>query len=32
LVVEEAIYYGLTVLVSKNCGARELVENNKIGF
>jgi glycosyltransferase involved in cell wall biosynthesis len=32
LVVEEALYFGLPVLVSKNCGVVELVEDNVNGF
>ena len=32
LVVEEALYFGLPILVSKNCGSRELVEEGKNGF
>jgi len=32
LVVEEALYFGLPVIVSKNCGASELIENFKNGF
>jgi len=32
LVVEEALYYGIPVLVSNYCGSSELVENGKNGF
>ena len=32
LVVEEALYFGLPVIVSENCGSSELVENGKNGF
>lgn len=32
LVVEEALYHGLPVIVSQNCGVSELVENSKNGF
>jgi len=32
LVVEEALYFGLPVIVSKNCGACELIEDGKNGF
>lgn len=32
LVVEEALYFGLPVIVSENCGSSELVENCKNGF
>lgn len=32
LVVEEALYFGLPVMVSKNCGSVELVKNGVNGF
>jgi glycosyltransferase involved in cell wall biosynthesis len=32
LVVEEALYFGLPVIVSQNCGAVELVENERNGY
>ncbi len=32
LVVEEALYFGLPVIISENCGARELIQNEKNGF
>jgi glycosyltransferase involved in cell wall biosynthesis len=32
LVVEEALYYGLPVLISNKCGARELIKDNYNGF
>lgn len=32
LVVEEALYFGLPVIVSNNCGACELIENGINGF
>lgn len=32
LVVEEALYFGLPVIVSKNCGSCELIENGVNGF
>lgn len=32
LVVEEALYFGLPVVVSKNCGSVELVNNGKNGY
>ena len=32
LVVEEALYFGLPVIVSQNCGASELIENGVNGF
>jgi glycosyltransferase involved in cell wall biosynthesis len=32
LVVEEALYFGCPVLISKNCGSRELIENGVNGF
>ncbi len=32
LVVEEALYFGLPVIVSKNCGSVELVENDVNGY
>lgn len=32
LVVEEAIYFGLPVMVSKNCGSMELVKNGVNGY
>jgi len=32
LVVEEALYFGLPVIVSKHCGACELIEDGKNGF
>ena len=32
LVVEEALYFGMPVMVSENCGASELVKNGENGF
>jgi len=32
LVVEEALYFGVPVMVSKNCGASELIKNGVNGF
>ena len=32
LVIEEALYNGVPVIISKNCGSSELVENGKNGF
>jgi glycosyltransferase involved in cell wall biosynthesis len=32
LVVEEALYFGLPVIVSSNCGCSELIENGKSGY
>lgn len=32
LVTEEALYFGLPVLISQNCGASELIENDTNGF
>jgi len=32
LVVEEALYFGLPVIVSQNCGSRELIINNQNGY
>lgn len=32
LVVEEALYFGLPVIVSSNCGCCELIENGKSGY
>lgn len=32
LVVEEALYFGLPVIVSKNCGASELIEDDINGY
>jgi glycosyltransferase involved in cell wall biosynthesis len=32
LVVEEALYFGLPVMVSRNCGASELIDNGKNGY
>lgn len=32
LVVEEALYFGLPVMVSKNCGSVELIKNGKNGY
>ncbi len=32
LVVEEALYFGCPVLISKNCGSRELIEDGVNGF
>ena len=32
LVVEEALYFGLPVMVSKNCGASELIEDAQSGY
>lgn len=32
LVVEEALYFGLPVIVSKNCGASELIEDGVNGY
>lgn len=32
LVVEEALYFGLPVMISKNCGSVELVENGVNGY
>ncbi|DAB34820.1 MAG TPA: glycosyl transferase [Sulfurospirillum sp. UBA12182] len=32
LVIEEALYFGLPVLISDNCGASELIENGKNGY
>lgn len=32
LVVEEALYFGMPVMVSKNCGASELIENGTNGY
>lgn len=32
LVVEEALYFGLPVIVSKNCGSSELIKNNFNGY
>jgi len=32
LVVEEALYFGLPVIVSKNCGVSELIEDSKNGY
>ena len=32
LVVEEALYFGLPVIVSKNCGSSELIKDNVNGF
>lgn len=32
LVVEEALYFSLPIIISKNCGAVELVENGLNGF
>ncbi|CAC9519906.1 glycosyltransferase [Bathymodiolus azoricus thioautotrophic gill symbiont] len=32
LVVEEALYFGLPVIVSENCGASELIENSMNGY
>lgn len=32
LVVEESLYYGRPVIISKNCGAVELIEDGKNGF
>lgn len=32
LVVEEALYFGLPVMVSQNCGASELIEDVKSGY
>ncbi|TMN78119.1 MULTISPECIES: glycosyltransferase [unclassified Pseudoalteromonas] len=32
LVVEEALYFGLPVIVSKQCGSSELIENNVNGY
>lgn len=32
LVVEEAIYFGLPVIVSENCGSAELIENGVNGY
>lgn len=32
LVVEEALYFGLPVMVSQNCGASELIEDAKNGY
>jgi glycosyltransferase involved in cell wall biosynthesis len=32
LVVEEALYFGLPVIVSQNCGSSELIKNNINGY
>lgn len=32
LVIEEAIYYGLPVILSKNCGSKDLINNGINGF
>ena len=32
MVVEEALYFGMPVMVSENCGASELVKNGENGF
>jgi glycosyltransferase involved in cell wall biosynthesis len=32
LVVEEALFFGMPVIVSKNCGSSELIKNNVNGF
>lgn len=32
LVVEEALYFGLPVIISENCGSVELIEVNKNGY
>ncbi|MEL4271897.1 glycosyltransferase [Shewanella xiamenensis] len=32
LVVEEALFFGLPVIVSKNCGSRELIEHGVNGY
>lgn len=32
LVVEEALYFGLPVIISQNCGSCELIENNLNGY
>ena len=32
LVAEEALFFGLPVIVSKNCGVCELIEDGKHGF
>ena len=32
LVVEEAIYYGMPVIVSSNCGVSELIHNDINGY
>jgi len=32
LVVEEALYFGLPVIVSTNCGSQELITNNRNGY
>lgn len=32
LVVEEALYFGMPVIVSRNCGASELIDNSKNGY
>lgn len=32
IVIEEALFFGMPVLVSKNCGASELISNNINGF
>ena len=32
LVVEEALYFGLPVMISKNCGSVELIKNGVNGY
>lgn len=32
LVIEEALYFGMPVIVSNKCGANELIENEKNGY
>tara|TARA_B100001057_G_scaffold439196_1_gene472199 strand:+ start:59 stop:1090 length:1032 start_codon:yes stop_codon:yes gene_type:complete len=32
LITEEALYNGLPVIISKNCGSSQLIENSKNGF
>lgn len=32
LVVEEAFYFGLPVIISQNCGARDIVNNGINGY
>jgi len=32
LVVEEALYFGIPVIISQNCGSVELIQNNVNGF
>lgn len=32
LVVEEALYFGLPVIISQNCGARDIINNGINGY